>query len=64
MSQPAVRPERLLTPREVAGLFRVDVKTVARWVKAGRLQAIRTPGGHLRFFASVINALLTKESDV
>ena len=41
--------ERLLTPGEVASLFRVDPKTVTRWATAGRIGSIRTPGGHRRF---------------
>jgi excisionase family DNA binding protein len=50
--------ERLLTPEEVASLFRVDRKTVGRWAKAGRLDSVRTPGGHRRFRESVVDALL------
>jgi len=38
--------ERLLTPGEVASLFRVDPKTVTRWAASGRITSIRTPGGH------------------
>ena len=38
--------EKLLTPAEVASLFRVDPKTVTRWAKAGKLTSIRTLGGH------------------
>ena len=38
--------ERLLTPGEVALMFRVDPKTVTRWASAGRIGSIRTPGGH------------------
>ena len=52
------RRERLLTPAEVASLFRVDLKTVGRWAKAGRLDSVRTPGGHRRFRESVVNDLL------
>ena len=37
--------ERLLTPGEVAALFRVDPKTVTRWAASGRITSIRTPGG-------------------
>jgi excisionase family DNA binding protein len=44
--------ERLLTPGEVAALFRVDPKTVTRWASAGRIGSIRTPGGHRRLPAS------------
>ena len=50
--------ERLLTPGEVASLFRVDPKTVTRWAAAGRISSIRTPGGHRRFRESEIRALL------
>ena len=41
--------ENLLTPAEVAALFRVDPKTVTRWAKAGKLTSIRTLGGHRRY---------------
>ncbi len=50
--------EPLLTPAEVAALFRVDPKTVTRWAKAGKLSAIRTLGGHRRFHAADVRALL------
>jgi excisionase family DNA binding protein len=50
--------ERLLTPGEVAVLFRVDPKTVTRWASAGRLGSIRTPGGHRRFREAEVRALL------
>ena len=36
--------EPLLTPAEVAAMFRVDPKTVTRWAKAGKLSSIRTLG--------------------
>lgn len=51
--------EQLLTPAEVAALFRVDPKTVTRWAKAGKLTAIRTLGGHRRFRSSEVQALLS-----
>ena len=50
--------ERLLTPAEVAARFRVDPKTVTRWAKAGKLSSIRTLGGHRRYRAAEIEALL------
>lgn len=50
--------ERLLTPGEVAELFRVDPKTPSRWAAAGKVSSIRTPGGHRRFRESEIRALL------
>jgi excisionase family DNA binding protein len=51
-------PERLLTPGEVALMFRVDPKTVTRWASSGRIGSIRTPGGHRRFRAAEVNGLL------
>jgi excisionase family DNA binding protein len=51
--------EVLLTPSEVASLFRVDPKTVTRWAKSGKLTSIRTLGGHRRFKESEVKALLS-----
>jgi excisionase family DNA binding protein len=50
--------ETLLTPAEVAALFRVDPKTVTRWAKAGKLSSIRTLGGHRRYREAEVKALL------
>ena len=55
-------PEALLTPSEVAAMFRVNPKTVTRWARAGKLNAIRTLGGHRRFKASEIRACLEEMS--
>lgn len=54
----------LLTPGEVAALFRVDPKTVTRWALAGRISSIRTPGGHRRFHEAEIRALLATGVEV
>ena len=51
--------DHLLTPGEVAALFRVDPKTVTRWAQEGKLSAIRTLGGHRRFRAAEVYALLS-----
>ena len=48
----------LLTPAEVAALFRVNPKTVTRWARAGRISYIKTLGGHRRFRADEIQKLL------
>lgn len=50
--------EELLTPSEVAKLFRVDPKTVTRWAKSGKLSSIRTLGGHRRYRAAEVHRLL------
>jgi excisionase family DNA binding protein len=58
---PRSTEERLLTPGEVAALFRVDPKTVTRWAASGRIKSIRTPGGHRRFRQSEVNRLLREQ---
>jgi excisionase family DNA binding protein len=50
--------EPLLTPAEVAALFRVAPKTVTRWAKKGWLTSIRTLGGHRRYREAEVRALL------
>jgi len=50
--------EKLLTPAECAALWRVDPKTITRWAKAGKLNSVRTLGGHRRYKESEVRALL------
>ena len=54
-------PQDLITPREVAAVFCVNPKTVARWAVAGRLTAYRTLGGHRRFSRAQVEQLLCVE---
>lgn len=54
----AQHDDALLTPAEVAALFRVDPKTVTRWAKAGKLSSIRTLGGHRRYRADEVQKFL------
>lgn len=49
----------LLTPAEVASLFRVDPKTVTRWANAGKISTVRTLGGHRRFSEREVRGLLS-----
>lgn len=58
-----INPEALLTPAEVAALFRVDPKTVRKWAINKKIGAIRTPGGHRRYKAAEVYAILGLESD-
>lgn len=58
MTVPSNDAEPLLTPAEVAAMFRVDPKTVTRWAKAGKLTSVRTLGGHRRYLASEVRTLL------
>jgi excisionase family DNA binding protein len=50
--------EVLLTPAEVAEMFRVNPKTVTRWANAGKITPVRTLGGHRRYRKSEIQKLL------
>ncbi|HVW33452.1 MAG TPA: BldC family transcriptional regulator [Acidimicrobiia bacterium] len=50
--------DELLTPAEVAEMFRVNPKTVTRWARSGKISAIRTLGGHRRFRKSEVLAQL------
>ena len=52
--------DMLLTPAEVAALFRVDPKTVTRWSRAGLLTAVRTLGGHRRYHVAEVHQLLER----
>ena len=52
----------LMTPAQVAALFRVDPKTVSRWADAGKLTPVRTLGGHRRYRELEVNSLLDKST--
>jgi excisionase family DNA binding protein len=52
---------KLLRPGEVAVMFGVNAKTVARWANEGRIRGIRTPGGHMRIFAEDVRALMERD---
>ena len=52
---------KLLRPGEVAAMFGVNAKTVARWAKEGRIRCIRTPGGHMRIYAEDVRALFVRD---
>jgi len=48
-----------LTPQQVADLFHVDPKTVARWARAGKLDFTTTLGGHRRYFREQVESLVS-----
>ena len=50
--------DELMTPAEVAELFRVNAKTVTRWAQAGKISVVRTLGGHRRFRRAEIESSL------
>jgi excisionase family DNA binding protein len=49
---------QLLRTADVATLFQVSERTVSEWAKRGQIPSVRTPGGHRRYPAEGIRALL------
>ena len=56
-------PSDLMLPSEVANLFRVSPKTVARWAGAGKLKVRKTLGNHRRYVRSEVEELLAKQCE-
>ena len=48
----------LLTARDVAELLGLSTETVLRWVRSGKLPAIRLPSGAIRFDADELDEWL------
>jgi excisionase family DNA binding protein len=48
----------MLTPGEIASMLHVSPKTVTRWCREGRLDAVVTPGGHRRYPVAAVLRLL------
>ena len=57
---PKILPDlpEMLTPGEVASLLRVDPSTVTKYANKGKLRVFRTPGGHRRYYADEIRAII------
>jgi excisionase family DNA binding protein len=49
----------LLTAAQAAERLGISVRTLDRYVEAGRITPRRTPGGHRRFDPADVDALLT-----
>ena len=58
---PTALQGRLLRTREVALLFQVSERAVTDWARKGRIPSVRTPGGHRRYPADEVWALLRGE---
>ena len=54
---------RLLRTRKVALLFQVSERAVTDWARKGRIPSVRTPGGHRRYPAEEVRALLMRTRD-
>jgi excisionase family DNA binding protein len=51
MSNDPIPNEKLLTKGEVAQFCRVEIRTVDRWVAAGKIRGYRIPSGRMLFRA-------------
>lgn len=61
---PGFREDHLLTPREVAKVFRVSPKTVHRWANARVLDAVKTIGGHYRICSQSVKKWLRERGSL
>ena len=59
----AMKDDELLMPSQVARIFHVDPKTVTRWARAGKINSIRTLGGHRRFYRSEVERAIAEALD-
>lgn len=55
--------KELLSTTDVAQLLAVTPDTVLKWVKAGKIQSYRTPGGHSRIPKEEVNQLLAQQAN-
>lgn len=53
----------LMTPREVAERFGVEVKTITRWAQAGKLTCFRTLGGHRRYNRAEVEKIIEESTE-
>ena len=54
--------DRLYNPKELSTLLGVTTQTLKEWENEGKIEAIKTPGGHRRYIHKIIKAQ-TLESD-
>jgi molybdopterin-binding protein len=52
-------PQHMFTPREAAAAVGVSYATIKKWILAGTLKTVRTPGGHHRIPESALAPLST-----
>lgn len=55
-------PEEYLTKREFADKLRLSIRTIDRYLKAGIIDADRTPGGYVRIPASEARRIMQEKA--
>jgi predicted site-specific integrase-resolvase len=58
---PLPATDQVYSSRDVAALFGVNMATVRRWAKSGRLAGFKHPGGHWRYTWDSLAALRNDE---
>lgn len=53
--------QRLLAPREAAGILGISYPTLKQWIYRGKIKTAKTPGGHHRVPESEIDRMLPKK---
>jgi predicted site-specific integrase-resolvase len=56
--------EKLLTKGEVARVCRVNVRTVDRWLTAGKVACHRTPSGRVLFRKRDVLTVVARENSI
>ncbi len=57
------RKERMLRSGEVAEILGVDRHTVVKWIKEGKIRAVKLPSGRYRIPESEVRKILEGGSD-
>jgi len=57
------KKERMLRSGEVAKILGVDRHTVVKWIKEGKIRAIKLPSGRYRIPESEVKKILEGRSD-
>jgi molybdopterin-binding protein len=55
--------QKLLAPREAAGILGISYPTLKQWIYRGKIRTAKTPGGHHRVPESEIDRLIPKNLD-
>jgi len=55
--------EKYYKPKEVCKILRIDRRTLWKWIKDGKIKAIKLPSGRYRFPESELKRILEATGD-
>lgn len=58
------KARELLTPRQAADAIGISYPTLKHWILAGKINTIKTPGGHHRIPANELDAYLPRQKKI